>query len=56
MELMQSKALDGIKIHRVFSEGFQLPTPHKISDLFAPEACRRLDELLEEGRKLKWCK
>lgn len=53
MELMQSKALDGIKIHRVFSEGFQLPASHKISHSFTPEERRRLDGLLEEGRKLK---
>lgn len=51
MELMQSKALDGIKIHRVFSEGFQLPASLKISHSFTPEE-RRLHGLLEEGRKL----
>jgi hypothetical protein len=53
MELMQSKALDGIKIHRVFSEGFQLPASHKISIHFTPKEHRKLDGLLEEGRKLK---
>jgi hypothetical protein len=53
MELMQSKALDGIKIHRVFSEGLQLPPSHKIPIPFTPEERRKVDRLLEEGRKFK---
>jgi hypothetical protein len=53
MELMQSRALDGIKVHRIFSEGFQLQKRHKMPSPFTSEEQRRLDRLLEDERTLK---
>jgi hypothetical protein len=53
LELMQSRALDGVKIHHIFSESFRLQNPHKMPDPFTSEERRRLDRLLEDERKLK---
>jgi hypothetical protein len=53
MELMQSRALDGVKIHRIFSEGSRLQKPRKMPDPFTSEERRRLDRLLEGERRLK---
>ncbi|PSN32522.1 hypothetical protein C0J52_25150 [Blattella germanica] len=52
-EMIQSRALDGVRVHRIFSEGFRLPKPRNMPNPFTPNERRRVDKLMEDERKLK---